>query len=434
MRSTQAENNNAFLLTLSHEARSSDISTPKEVRTIPTVSPKKLEPAYALKPGLIAIGKCDLGGPVGIDLDKLVDGRLLIQGTSGAGKSWTLRRLIEQTHSVIQQIVIDPEGEFRSIADQFQHTLIDASRLEPAALAAAARRIRKHRINVIVDLSDVDRETQMIAVQSFVQGIIDAPREHWTPALVIIDEAHLFAPFGAQSSLAASSVRKAAIGTITDLMSRGRKRGLCGVLATQRLARLAKSVASEVHNFLIGRNTLDIDIRRAAETIGWDSRRAFDRLPMLDPGDFVGVGPCFTISPAVLHVGAVKTAHKGATPFNSAPAALDPEQAARLLDLDSLIAESETSSLLLDEARLPEGARAVRNFIRAPLFPLTAQIWDALQSLQPEGAALTQLADHFQKSPDDIAAALALLDQYGMLEFSNEGEDRAVRLSRKAVQ
>ena len=41
------------------------------------------------------------------------------------------------------------------------------------------------------------------------------------------------------------AVRKAATGAIVDLMSRG-KRELTGVLATWRLARLSKSVVSEV--------------------------------------------------------------------------------------------------------------------------------------------------------------------------------------------
>lgn len=35
-------------------------------------------------------------GPLNLDLDKLLAGRLLIQGTSGAGKSATLRRIIEE--------------------------------------------------------------------------------------------------------------------------------------------------------------------------------------------------------------------------------------------------------------------------------------------------------------------------------------------------
>lgn len=38
---------------------------------------------------------------------------------------------------------------------------------------------------------------------------------------------------------------------MTNLMCRGRKRGLAGIIATQRLAKLAKNVAAEASNFLM---------------------------------------------------------------------------------------------------------------------------------------------------------------------------------------
>lgn len=50
-----------------------------------------------------------------IDLPRLLETRLLIQANSGGGKSWALRRLLEQTTDQVQQIVIDPEGEFASL-------------------------------------------------------------------------------------------------------------------------------------------------------------------------------------------------------------------------------------------------------------------------------------------------------------------------------
>ena len=36
-------------------------------------------------------------GDVLLDLERLVETRMLIQAGSGAGKSWTLRRVLEQT-------------------------------------------------------------------------------------------------------------------------------------------------------------------------------------------------------------------------------------------------------------------------------------------------------------------------------------------------
>ena len=61
---------------------------------------------------------------VGIDLEELLATRLLVQGNSGSGKSHLLRRLLEGSAEHVQQIVIDPEGDFVSLADAFGHVAI----------------------------------------------------------------------------------------------------------------------------------------------------------------------------------------------------------------------------------------------------------------------------------------------------------------------
>jgi PAS domain-containing protein len=371
----------------------------------------------------------DAGGPLGIDLQKLMEGRLLVQGASGAGKSWTLRRLLEQTAGAVQQIIIDPEGEFGSFAETYGVLTIDTELLDPAAITLAARRAREHRLSVLFDLSELEREDQMIAVANIFIALVDAPREQWHPAMVLVDEAHLFAPFGGQSDMP-TSVRKAAIGALVDLMSRGRKRGLCGVLATQRLARLSKSVASEVHNFLIGLNTLDLDIRRAAETIGWDGRRAQNALPQLLPGDFVAVGPCFSESPLTIRVGPVQTEHRGAAPELSEAPIVAPAAARGLLDLDRLIEQSAADEAIRSEGSFQPGLRAIRAFIRDPAFAAAGRIWSALAPLLPGGARLADLAQHLQLPIDDVAAAIALLDAQGTVDFVGDGAERAVRIAK----
>jgi hypothetical protein len=395
-------------------------------------SPLATKPLVAppLRPDDIDLGVADdTGAPVGIDPARLMEGRLLIQGTSGAGKSWTLRRLLEQTAGTTQHIVLDPEGEFSSLADELDMLRLDGAKLDAAALATAAARVREHRLSVLLDMSDAERETQMIAAAAFLRPLIEAPRDHWHAAIVAIDEAHLFAPFGGDSA-APSSVRKAAIGAVVDLMSRGRKRGLCGILATQRIARLSKSVTSEATNYLIGLNTLDLDIRRAAETIGWDSRRAFDRLPMLEPGDFVAVGRAFSRSPAVLRVGPVRTPHRGAAPAIAAPAPQTATAAAALVGLDGLLAASASDAERIAAPDVPEGAKAVRALLREPSLGLAARIVAALREIAPAWAQIAEMATAFDATPEAVAAALGLLDRYDALEFHGDGAQRAARLAR----
>ena len=90
---------------------------------------------------MISLGVHELNAGTGISLNlvKLLDGRLLIQGASGAGKSWTLRRLMEQSAGRIQQIIVDPEGEFVSLAEELGYLYIESRTLDGRALGELAR-------------------------------------------------------------------------------------------------------------------------------------------------------------------------------------------------------------------------------------------------------------------------------------------------------
>ncbi len=394
-------------------------------------APKAKPPAIVAKPVMPAdavyIGDADDKAPVWIDLTKLIEGRLLIQGLSGSGKSWTLRRLLEQTAGKIQQIVIDPEDEFGNLACKYGLVHVDAHLLDIAALEIAAGRAREHRVSMVLNFSQLDRTGQMKAIAAFLPALIEAPREQWHPCLVAIDEAQLFAPFGGTSE--DPIVRKASIAAVVDLANRGRKRGLACVLATLRLQRLATSATAEVTNAMIGQNTLDRDISRAAETIGWSLRRASDRLPLLESGDFISVGRAFSRSPATLHVGQVETKHRGATPLIVAPPTIDGASGAMLLDIDALISASETDAQSRDETARPASLRNIRAFIRDEAFPNAGRVWGELKKLAPKGAFIGELAKHLNRKRDEITAALALLDNYGVLEFTGDGDQRAVRIS-----
>jgi len=93
---------------------------------------------------------------------------------------------------------------------------------------------------------------------------------------------------------------------MTNLMCRGRKRGLAGIIATQRLATLAKNVAAEASNFLMGRTFLDIDMQRAADLLGMDRRQA-ETIRDLQRGQFLALGPAITRRPLSVRIGGVQT-------------------------------------------------------------------------------------------------------------------------------
>ncbi len=238
------------------------------------------------------------------DVEELLATRLLVQGNSGSGKSHLLRRLLEESAGLVQQVVIDPEGDFVSLAEPFGHVVIDGAAYSPAEIEALARRIRAHRASVVLALEGLEVEQQIRCAAQFLTALFDAPREHWYPALVVVDEAQMFAPSVAGEI--AEDTRRMTLGAMTNLMCRGRKRGLAGIVATQRLAKLAKNVAAEASNFLMGRTFLDIDMVRAADLLGMERRQA-ERIRELERGHFLALGPAISRRPLAVKIGAVQS-------------------------------------------------------------------------------------------------------------------------------
>ena len=265
----------------------------------------------------IDIGQAEAsaGSPAGeraasLDLEELLATRLLVQGNSGSGKSHLLRRLLEQSAAHVQQLVVDPEGDFVGLAERYGHVVVDADR-SVAELECIAQRLRQHRISAVLNLESLDAENQMRAAAVVLNAVFDAERDHWYPMLVAVDEAQLFAP--AVGGDVSEEARKVSLGAMTNLMCRGRKRGLAGIIATQRLAKLAKNVAAEATNFLMGRTFLDIDMARAADLLGLERRQA-EMFRDLRQGQFVALGPALARRPLVVRVGPTETEPRAGTP------------------------------------------------------------------------------------------------------------------------
>lgn len=243
-----------------------------------------------------------------IDLKKLIATRMLINANSGGGKSWAIRRLLEQSHGQVQQIVIDLEGEFSTLREKYDYLLVGKDGEIPANIRTAellAKRLLELNVSTIIDLSELKQAERITFVKRFLDSLIHAPKELWHPALIVVDEAHHFCPEKAKSESASS---------VIDLMTRGRKRGFCGIIATQRISKLSKDAIAEANNYMIGRASLDIDQKRASETLGFVSKEDTRSLRDLKAGEFYFVGSAFShIGINKSRVGDVKTTHPDRT-------------------------------------------------------------------------------------------------------------------------
>ena len=301
------------------------------------LTPEQAQAAYVAPVQPDSDNAIDIGlhmdAPVFVDLEELLTTRLLIQGNSGSGKSHLLRRLLEQCAGLVQQVILDPEGDFVSFGETFGHTVIEARDYPASRLVGIASKARHLRGSVVVSLDGLEVDQQMDAASAFLGGLFDAPSEHWHPAIVAVDEAHLFAPAGDNGE--DKETRKASQLAMANLMCRGRKRGLAGIIATQRLSKLHKNVAAEASNFLLGRTFLDIDIARAADLLGM-ARVQAEEIRNLSRGEFLGLGPAIARRPLKVKVGGVMTHGKAG-------------QARGLTPLPSLTAEAMQSLMLADE-------------------------------------------------------------------------------------
>ena len=244
-----------------------------------------------------------LGKELNLDLPKLIDTRLLIQANSGGGKSYLIRKLLEETHGKVQQIVLDLEGEFSTLSEKFDYVLIGKDgHFQPKVSAAdlLARKLLEENVSAIIDLYELKQHERIRFVKLFLDSMVNAPKKLWHPCLVIIDEAHIFCPEKSKSESMAS---------VIDIATRGRKRGYCAVLATQRLSKLHKDAAAECNNKLIGRTGLDVDMKRASEELGFTTKQQMLSLRDLDAGEFFAFGSAISRQVIKVKIGKVKTQH-----------------------------------------------------------------------------------------------------------------------------
>ena len=236
------------------------------------------------------------GDPITIDLEELLATRLLVQGNSGSGKSHLLRRLLERSAAEVQQIVIDPEGDFVTLVRALRPCRGRGGRLCDKRHRPARRRASASIARRSCSASRGSRPRARCAAPrrscracSMRRASIGIRRWWWST------RRNCSRPSGGGE--VAEEVRRASLGAMTNLMCRGRKRGLAGVIATQRLAKLAKNVAAEASQLPDGADlprhrhgARRRSARHGAAPGRGDPRSAARHLPRARPGDRAAPG------------------------------------------------------------------------------------------------------------------------------------------------
>lgn len=277
----------------------------------------------------IIIGTAN-GKNIGFPIDELLVSRLLVQANSGGGKSFLLRRILEQAYGKVQAIVIDPAGEFATLREKFGYVLVGEHGETPADIRSAglvAEKLLELKASAVCDLYSVKPADRHEWVKRFLTAVMNAPKRLWHPVLFVIDEAHKFVPEKGEGESVAKEM-------MLSLASDGRKYGFCAIFATQRLAKLDKSAASELLNVLIGPTFMDIDLARAHKALGIlprDQAAFNEQMKTIRPGHFWALGRAISKTRVLVKVGTIETTHPKAGYHHSAEPPPAPEKIKALL-------------------------------------------------------------------------------------------------------
>lgn len=241
-----------------------------------------------------------------VNLDQIIKSRALFQANSGGGKSYLLRKFLEASHGLVQQIIIDPEGEFATLRELDDNDYLLVSKDSQADIQIdtryaplLAKKLMETRANVILDLYEMNPFERIRFVKVFVDALVNLPKKLWHPCMIVIDEIHTFAP-------ESSKGRSESLESVASLASRGRKRGYALIGATQKLSKFHKDVAAELNTKFTGRCVLDIDQKRAAAELGISDYRELRNLDH----EFWAFGPAISHDPIKVKSFPVTTTHE----------------------------------------------------------------------------------------------------------------------------
>ncbi len=224
-----------------------------------------------------------------VNVPELLKSKLLITGGSGSGKSRQLRSLLEQLAGKVQQIVFDFEGDLVTLTEVHDYLVAGEGGHVPAhpdQAGVLAERVMAIGASIICNLSELTMPDRQAFVRNFLGAMMSLPREQWRPCIIAIDEVQLACPERTEGDPVSADA-------VVDMAARGRKRGYCLVVTSQRIAKVRKDLVAECHNRLVGFISLPADMVRAANELGLEAKHR-GQLKQLARGEFYAIGPALS--------------------------------------------------------------------------------------------------------------------------------------------
>lgn len=305
----------------------------------------------------------------------LVTEATAIVATRGAGKSSASAVLVEEAFALgVQSVVFDRTGVYWGLRSNANgdgaglpiyvlggpHGDVP---LEPHAGALIADLVVDSGHSFVIDLSDFSKSAAIRFAADFLERLYDRKARSRTTTLIVMDEAHFYAPQTPRGGFKGDSARL--MGAMEDMVGLGRSRGLGIVLTTQRTQALNKAILDLIETLLVMR-MLSPRARDAVQD--WiREKQEDDREGVIASLDSLPTGTAWVWSPlrGILEkvaVRRIKTFDSYATPK---PGQTQVEPTARKeLDLDALGEQMQATAERAKENDPAELRRKIRDLKR----------------------------------------------------------------------
>lgn len=208
--------------------------------------------------------------------------RVGIWASSGRGKSFGVGVLCEELLAAgIPVVALDPEGEIFTLRERFRVLVLGGAHADlplpvgERAVTLALTKALDEGLGLVLDLSDQPTSrSQQEAAYPFLERLWSLLSERRSPAALVVEEVHVFAPQSG-SSLTSDILHRFA--------KQGRKRGVVLVTASQRTQAVSKELMSQLNFQAIGGFEIERDYDAVKAIVDGHS---FEEFRALDVGEF----------------------------------------------------------------------------------------------------------------------------------------------------
>jgi len=243
-----------------------------------------------------------------LNLEDLIGQCISILGIRGSGKSNTAGVIFEELlQNNYPLSIVDIEGEYFGLKEKYEVLVVGTGEgveieIDANCAAEIAQVSMEQNVPVVLDLSGFLSDERTELLKAYLSSLWTLAGTLRKPYMIGIEEAHEFIPQGVKNELKEMIAR---------IALRGRKRGLGGIVVSQRSAKVDKDVLSQAGMLFLHRVVHEVDMRVYGELLPWRKSEVKEIINSLDTGDCIYVNGD-SILP--IYVRERSTFHAGFTP------------------------------------------------------------------------------------------------------------------------